>query len=121
MDPAIFDWRAVRWAGIYPDLDPQKIIYGSQTQCTSCTMIKEALHSVGLDLDMTHNKQNLVMDLFHMSQDGSLRVSAHSNYREGYRLAELYTVFGESLLAFLMADELCIMYPVKESCHFATD
>ena len=121
MDPAIFDWRAVRWAGIYPDLDPQKIIYGSQTQCTSCTMIKEALHSVGVDLDMTHNKQNLSLGLFHISQNGSLLLSALFYNLEGYKSVELYTAFGESLLALLMAVELCIMYPITESCHYATD
>jgi hypothetical protein len=121
MDPAIFDWRAVIWASTYPKLDPQKIIRGSQNQCMSCAMIKEALHSVGLDLDMTYNKQNLSLSLFHISQDGSLRVSAHSGISEGYRSVQLYTVFGESLFALLMAVDLYIICKVLESCDYPTD
>jgi hypothetical protein len=121
MDPEIFDWRAVTWASIYPKLDPQKIIHGSQNQCMSCAMIKEALHSVGFDLDMTHNKQNLSLSLFHMSQGGSLRVSAHSGIDEVYKSVDLYTVLGESAFALLMAVDLCIICEVLESRDYATD
>jgi hypothetical protein len=121
MDPAIFDWRAVKWASIYPKLDPQKIIHGSLNQCMSCAMIKEALHSAGLDLDMTHNKQNLSLSLFHMSQHGSLRVSAHSGIGQGYKSVQLYTVPGEPLFALLRAVELCFICKVLEPCHYATD
>lgn len=86
--------RAIIWVAGCPELDPQKIIHGSQNHCMSCAMIKEALHSVGLDLDMTHTKQNLSLALFHKSQNGSLQVSAHYGKGEGYRAVEFYTALG---------------------------
>jgi hypothetical protein len=93
MNPSIFDWRAVSLATSYPKLDPQKIIHGSKNGCMSCTMIKDAFHSVGLDLNMAHDTENLWLCLFHMDQNGSLLASATSH--EGYNIVEFYTVPGK--------------------------
>lgn len=119
MDPAIFDRRAVTWAGIYPRLDPQKIIHGSQNQCMSCAMIKEALHSIGLDLDMTHNEQNLLLGLHHQGRNGSLVLSAKSH--EGYDLVELYTVSGQSFFPLWMVLKLYMIHQVLELHDYATN
>jgi hypothetical protein len=119
MNPSIFDWRAVRWAPTYPKLDPQKIIHGSRNQCTSCTMIKDAFHSVGLDLNMAHDRQNLQLSLFHMDQDGSLLASAAS--REKYSIVELYTVPGKLLSALLISDGIYNKCKVLRSCNCTTD
>jgi len=73
-------------------------------------MIKEALHSVGLDLGMEHNQQNLLLSLFHQSRIGSLVVSAKSN--EGCDLVEFYTVSGQSLFPLWMVVKLYMIHQV---------
>jgi hypothetical protein len=94
MNPTIFDWRAVRWAKSYPNLDPQKIVIGADYQCSSCMIIKTAFQSIGLDLNILHNTQYL--SLHNKEEKGSLLASAA--FDEGRSvIVELYTVPSKSL------------------------
>lgn len=76
-------------------------------------MIKEALHSVGLDLDMTHNKENLSLQLFDARQDGGLLAIARS--REECKDVEFFTLFGESSVV-LRTVELYRTYRILGLC-----
>jgi hypothetical protein len=91
MNSSIFDWRAVRWAGFYPNLDPQKIVDGVRNHCTSCTMINAAFHSIGLDLDTMHDPRCL--SLYSRGQNGGLLAKA--SHDQKCSNVELYTVEGE--------------------------
>lgn len=93
MNPSIFDWRAVRWAISYPNIDPRKIVIGADKQCSSCMIIEAAFESVGLDLHMLHDTQYL--SLHHKEKKGSLLASAVLGKRRV--VVELYTVPSESL------------------------
>lgn len=94
MNPSIFDWRAVRWARSYPNLDPRKIVIGADNQCSSCMIIKAAFQSVGLDLHILHDTQYL--SLHNKEENGSLLALAVLGERRTV-LVELYTVPSESL------------------------
>ena len=94
MNPSIFDWRAVRWAKSYPNLDPRKIVIGANNQCSSCMIIKAAFQSVGLDLHILHDTQYL--SLYNKEEKGSLLASAVLGERRVV-VVELYTVPSESL------------------------
>lgn len=94
MNPLLFDWRAVRWALSYPNLDPQKVVGGAGSGCMSCIIISAALQSVGLDLRTLHDTQSL--SLYNKDEKGSLLATAVLNERCSV-VVELYTVQGEFL------------------------
>ena len=92
MNPSIFDWRAVRWAKSYPDLDPQKIVLGAGSQCSTCLVITTAFQSVGLDLRTLDEAQ--CISLHSKEENGSLFASAELG-QVGRLTVELYTVPSE--------------------------
>jgi hypothetical protein len=96
MNPSLFDWRAVPWATLYPDLDPQKVVTGVDSGCVSCTIIYAAFQSLRIDLRTSHIIDTL--SLFQKDKKGSLLAMA--TLKNGSCISvELYTVQGELLLA----------------------
>jgi hypothetical protein len=85
---------------MYPQLDPQMILNGSLHHCMLCTMIKEALHGVGLEL----NEENFSLTLYQMYPNHGLVAMAGSS--KGIRGVQFFTLFGESP-TLLIAVELC--------------
>jgi hypothetical protein len=92
--PSIFDWRAISWAGIYPKLDPQKIISGVDNRCMSCTVIDAAFRSIGFELHTLKNHQYL--SLLKKKGNGSLFASAAIDEERNIAV-ELYVDPGEFL------------------------
>lgn len=97
LDPSIFDWRAVRWATVYPYLNSQKIVAGADGGCMSCALICAAFQSVGLDLRTSYRVQDI--GLYNQNESGSLIVMA-AYFKEINKLVELYTVEGEIPVLF---------------------
>ena len=76
-------------------------------------MMKEALHGVGLGLNMTHD-----LFLYQMYPDRGLVAMANSC--EGQREVQLFTLLGESL-TLLMAVELYSIYKFLALCNYVID
>lgn len=92
MNPSLFDWRADPWANSYPDLDPQRVVTGADSGCTTCNIIYAAFQSVGLDLRTSHDVH--LLGLFHKDDNSSLLAMATS--KEGCNVfVEFYIVQGE--------------------------
>jgi hypothetical protein len=94
MNPSIFDWRAVTWANSYPSLSPLKIVVGSDNQCLSCMIIRNAFENVGLELHTLHDAQ--YVSLHKSEEKGSLFAMAVLDEKQ-HVVVELYTVPGEFL------------------------
>lgn len=91
MNPSIFDWRAVKWARSYPNLNPLRVVYGARNRCMSCAIIIAAFNSIGLNLHDMHATQPLA--LYHEDRNASL--IALAVLEESCSVVEFYTVDGE--------------------------